>query len=167
VKADVLAFFRGRLEGLLTQAGFPADLVGAVLEAGFDDVVDARARLEAFADARREGTLAPLAETFKRVANILKGQVPGEVDPARLGDPAEVGLWRAFGEVRGAMEQAGARGDYQALLGEASRLKASVDGFFESVLVMAEDPAVRANRLALLGAVAGSLRRVADFTRIG
>jgi glycyl-tRNA synthetase beta chain len=166
VKADVLAFFRGRLDGLFVQAGFPADLVGAVLEPGFDDVVDARARLEAFAAARGTGALAPLAETFKRVANILKGQETGRVEPSRLEDPAEADLWRAFGEVRGAMEQAASRGEYAALLTEAGRLKAAVDRFFDTVLVMAEDPAVRANRLALLGDVAASLRRVADFTRI-
>jgi glycyl-tRNA synthetase beta chain len=168
VQADVLAFFKGRLENLLTQGGFQVDLVTAALEAGFEDVVDARARLEALTAARVSGILAPLTESFRRVANILKGagSVGGPVDPALLVESAEKDLWRAFEEVREAMEAAARLGEYAVLLREAGKLKAVVDAFFESVLVMAEDPAVRGNRLALLSEVAGTLRRVADFTRV-
>ncbi|MBI5013908.1 MAG: glycine--tRNA ligase subunit beta [Deltaproteobacteria bacterium] len=166
VKADVLAFFRGRLEGLLDQAGLSADLVAAVLDVGFDDVVDARSRIQALEAARRGGDLTPLAETFKRVANILKGQATGAVAPEVFADPAEADLWRVFGEVRRALDAAAGRGDYAAFLREAARLKGAVDAFFDAVLVMAEDPAVRDNRLALLGAVADQLRALADFARI-
>jgi len=165
-RSDVLAFFRGRLEGLLTQAGFSADLVLAVIEAGFDDVVDVRTRLSALEGARRQGELSSLAEPFKRVANILKGQEVGSPDPAAFAEPAEEDLWRTFCGVREAMESAVSRGAYQEFLAEAGELKAAVDRFFDAVLVMADDPAVRANRLALLGAVAGLFRKVADFTRI-
>ncbi|MBE0618565.1 MAG: glycine--tRNA ligase subunit beta, partial [Proteobacteria bacterium] len=167
VRADVLGFFRGRLEGLLTQTGLSADLVLAALDAGCDDVVDVRARALALEDARQRGALAPLAETFKRVANILKGQEAGRIDPALLREDAERGLWEAYGRVREAMESAVARRAYDEFLDRAAELKAAVDAFFDAVMVMAEDPAVRANRLALLGGVAGLFRGVADFTRIG
>ncbi len=166
VRREVLTFFRGRLEGLFTGSGLSADLVLAALDAGSDDVVDARARARALEDARRAGTLAPLAETFKRVANILKNQAPGAPDPAALTEPAEGELWRVYQGVHGAMGDAARRGAYAEFLGEAARLKAAVDAFFDAVLVMAEDPRVRAARLALLGAVAGLFRGVADFTRI-
>ncbi|MEW6489637.1 MAG: glycine--tRNA ligase subunit beta [Thermodesulfobacteriota bacterium] len=167
VRADVLAFFRGRLEGLLTQGGLSSDLVNAALDAGFDDLSDARARAQALEDARRSGALAPLAETFKRVANILKGQSPGRPEPELFREEAERGLWEAYGRVHEAMEDAAARGAYAEFLAGAGELKAAVDAFFDAVMVMAEDPAVRANRLALLGGVAGLFRKVADFTRIG
>jgi glycyl-tRNA synthetase beta chain len=167
VRADVLAFFRGRLEGLLTQGGLSADLVNAALDAGFDDVSDARARAQALEDARRSGALAPLAETFKRVANILKGQSPGRPEPNLFREEAERGLWAAYARVREAMEAAAARGAYAEFLAGAGELKGAVDSFFDAVMVMAEDPAVRANRLALLGGVAALFRKVADFTRIG
>ncbi len=167
VRADVLAFFRGRLEGLLPPTGLSADLVLAALDAGFDDVVDARSRAQALEDARRRGALAPLAETFKRVANILKGQATGRPDPALFQEDAERGLWEAYARVRDAMESAAARGAYAEFLDRAAELKAAVDAFFDAVMVMAEDPAVRANRLALLGGVAGLFREVADFTRVG
>jgi len=167
VKADVLTFCRGRLEGLFTQSGLSNDLVLAVLDAGFDDVVDARARGRALQEARDQGELAPLAETFKRVANILKGQQTGAPAPDLLQEEAEQKLWAVYGRVREAMESAVARGAYAEFLTRAAELKAAVDAFFDAVLVMADDPAVRANRLALLGAVAGLFREVADFTRIG
>lgn len=167
VRADVLAFFRGRLEVLLTQGGLSADLVSAVLEVGFDDVVDVRARIEALEQARQNGSLSPLAETFKRVGNILKGQAPGPVEPALCRESAEQHLWDVYGDVARALEADAASGDYAGFLHDAARLKGAVDAFFDAVLVMAEDPAVRANRLALLGAVAGRLRALAEFGRIG
>jgi len=167
VKSDVLAFFRGRLEGLFTQGGVAGDLVLGVLDAGFDDVVDARARVQALAAARASGDLAPLAETFKRVANILKGQEPGVVRLELLGEPAEKNLWQVYQGVHQAMGDAASRGDYREFLAEAGKLKAAVDGFFDAVMVMAEDPAVRANRLALLGTVSRLFNGVAEFTRIG
>jgi glycyl-tRNA synthetase beta chain len=163
---EVLAFFRGRLEGLFSQGGLPMDLVLAVLDAGFDDVVDARVRAQALAQARDRGELAPLAETFKRVANILKGQEPGEPDPETFREAEETALWGVYQGVKETMEAAAARGAYAEFLAKAPELKAAVDAFFDAVLVMDEDPAVRANRLALLGTVAGLFRGVADFTRV-
>ncbi len=167
VRSDVLGFFRGRLEGLLVQQGIDADLAAAVLEAGWDDVVDAEARARALQEARRQGRLEPLAATFKRVGNILKGQGPGRADPERLAAPAEKGLWEAYSTVRQRMEEAAEAGAYDRFLAEAEPLKAAVDRFFDEVLVMDPDPAVRAARLGLLAAVADLLRRVADFTRVG
>ncbi len=167
VRRDVLSFFRGRLEGLFAQAGLSGDLVAAALDAGFDDPVDARARVRTLEEARRSGELAPLAETFKRVANILKGQETGTPAPERFEVDAERDLWRVYEAVRGAMESAAARGAYGDFLATAAQLKAAVDAFFDAVLVMADDPAVRANRLALLGSVAALFRTVADFARVG
>ncbi len=166
VKADVLGFFRGRLEGLFAQGGLASDLVLGVLDAGCDDVVDARARAQALAAARASGALAPLAETFKRVANILKDRETGAVQYTMLGEAAEKNLWQVYQGVHGAMGAAASRGAYGEFLVEAGKLKAAVDGFFEAVMVMAEDPAVRDNRLALLGTVAQLFRGVAEFTRI-
>ncbi len=170
VRAEVLGFFRGRLEGLLTQQGLPGDLVQAALDAGCDDVVDARARAAALARARQDGTLAPLAETFKRVGNILKKAPRGAdavPEPDRFGADEERALWDAYQRVRAAMEAEAAAGDYDAFLARAGDLKGAVDAFFDGVLVMDPDPDVRANRLALLGAVAGLFGRIAEFTRVG
>ncbi|WP_025321201.1 glycine--tRNA ligase subunit beta [Deferrisoma camini] len=167
VRSDVLQFFRGRLEGLLAQQNLDADLVAGVLDRGFDDVLDAAGRARALQRARSDGRLDPLAETFKRVGNILKGKEPGEVRPERLGAQAEQALWDAYRSVAETMEEAAGRGDYDAFLDAARPLKAAVDRFFDEVLVMDQDPEVRANRLALLGAVARLLGRVAEFSRIG
>ena len=166
VKADVLDFFRGRLEVILTGRGYPADMVNAVLAAGFDDVPDAAARVETIDAVRKRGELPALAGTFKRAANILKGQAPGAVDTSLLSEVSEKNLWAAYNEVRAAMDGAVTRGDYSAFFAEAAKLKVVVDAFFDGVMVMAEDPSVRTNRMALLAAVTALFHRVADFTRI-
>ena len=143
-------------------------MVAATLAAGFDDVVDVAARAAAVEAVREKGELATLAGTFKRAANILKkaeGDL-GAVDEALLSEEAEKKLWSVYGEVSDAMNTAVSRGDYVAFFGEAAKLKVVVDDFFDSVMVMADDDKVRANRIALMGAVTSLFGRVADFTRI-
>lgn len=167
VRADILDFFRARLEVLLADLGYSADAVSAVLGAGFDDVVDAMARLKALEEVRQKGELALLAGTFKRAANILKGQADvGAVDEALLAEEVEKNLWRVYGEVGEAMTAAAGRGDYRSFFTEAGKLKVVVDAFFDGVMVMTEDMSVRANRIALMSAVTGLFGRVADFTRV-
>ncbi len=168
VKAELGEFFKGRLETLLAGKGYPGDVVAATLSAGFDDVVDAQARAAAIETVREKSELATLAGTFKRAANILKkaeGAI-GEVDEALFTEDAEKELWNAYGAVSEAMTTSVERGDYVAFFAEAAKLKVVVDGFFDSVMVMADDDKVRGNRIALMGAVTSLFGRVADFTRI-
>ncbi len=170
VRAAVLDFLRGRVKALWSE-GHDADLGEAVLAAGLDDVVDARARLEALADIKRRPDFVPLAVAFKRVANIReKAQSSGtrEVDPALLRDEAERHLSeevaRVEGSARALRDERGS--DYRALLRTVAELKPAVDRFFDDVLVMAEEPELRANRLALVGRVANLFAGVADFRKI-
>lgn len=166
-KADVLDFFRGRLEGLLVQEGLPGDIVQGVVQAGFDDVDDCASRARVLAGARTSGALAPLTETFKRVANILKNVSEiGEPDPKLFAEKAEASLWDKYLEIRAVMESAAANGDYENFLISAAELKPTVDNFFDSVLVMDNNPDIKNNRLALVASSAALFRKVADFTRI-
>jgi glycyl-tRNA synthetase beta chain len=168
VAEQVLDFVRGRLRAQWSDE-FPSDLVDAVLAAGFDDPVDARDRLEALAGAKARPDFVPLAVAFKRVANIQE-KAPSSgaprVDPALLSEDAERAL---LAEVeRGEGEAAGHRAlrDYAAVLRAVASLKPAVDRFFDEVLVMAEDPALRANRLALVRRVAALFTDVADFRKV-
>jgi glycyl-tRNA synthetase beta chain len=169
VRAQVIDFLRGRVKALWSE-GFDADLVEAVLAAGFDDVLDARRRLEALAEVKRRPDFVPLAVAFKRAANIqekARGDGPGEVDPARLTEDAERHLAAEVDRVAGQVAEQRARRDYPAVLRTVAELKPAVDRFFDDVLVMAEDPRVRGNRLALLNQALSLFHRIADISKLG
>jgi glycyl-tRNA synthetase beta chain len=165
VKAEVLAFLETRLRGVLIEGqGLPADCVDAALAAGAADPVDARSRADAVAKLRARADFEPLAVAFKRVGNILKGEAAsGTVDPKRFREEAERGLWDAFGAIRSRAEEAIAGHDYHRGLQILSELKAPVDLFFDKVLVMDKDDAVKRNRLALLGSINATFLKIADF----
>lgn len=166
VRAEIMEFFRARLEVLMVDLGYGPDAVAAILGAGFDEPVDAFARLKALEEVRGRGELAALAGTFRRVANILKGQEAGEVNPALLTEEAEKDLWAVYSTVRTAMAGAVERGDYGAFFTEAARLKVVVDTFFEKLMVIDPDESKKRNRIALMAAVTGLFGSVADFTKV-
>ena len=107
-----------------------------------------------------------LAAANKRVGNILKkSDAPaGTVDAALLAEPAEHALAAALGDVGARADQAYAAGEYARSLSLLAGLKPSVDAFFDSVMVNADSPALRANRLALLAALRATMNRVADLS---
>jgi glycyl-tRNA synthetase beta chain len=168
VAEQVLDFVRGRLKAQWAEE-FPPDLVEAVLAAGFDDVVDARQRLEALAEVKTRPDFVPLAVAFKRVANIQeKAGGPGaaRVDPALLRDEAERRLHAELERVEAETSSLRERRDYPAVLRNVATLEPAVARFFDEVLVMAEDPALRANRLGLMRRVASLFADLADFRKI-
>jgi glycyl-tRNA synthetase beta chain len=92
--------------------------------------------------------------------------VQGSVNSALLAEPAEVALAQSLQQVAPQAEAAFAKGDYNASLQALAALKAPVDAFFETVMVNADDPALRANRLALLSQLHAAMNRVADLSRL-
>jgi glycyl-tRNA synthetase beta chain len=168
VQADCLTFFRGRFVGLLVSQGYGVDVVEAVLASQLDDLVDARARVEAVARFRGRPEFEPVAVAFKRVANILKGaDHKARVDPARFETPQEKALHERYLEIAGRFSALIGGGDYEGALGELATLRPPIDALFDHCMVMAEDKKVRANRLALLGEIAGLFSQMADFSRLG
>ncbi|HSN14848.1 MAG TPA: glycine--tRNA ligase subunit beta [Anaeromyxobacteraceae bacterium] len=168
VAEQVIDYFRGRVRAAWSES-FPSDLVDAVLAAGFDDVVDARKRLEALADLKGRPDFGPLASAFKRAANIQekeKGAGPGRVDAALFREEAERHLDAELTRVEGEAASHRATRNYGALLKAVATLEAAVDRFFADVMVMAEEPALRENRLALVRRVAALFGGVADFRKI-
>jgi glycyl-tRNA synthetase beta chain len=106
---------------------------------------------------------------FKRVVNIIrKTEIIGKaaVDSALFADPCETALHEAVGRVRNIVATLLAQGDYDRALGEIATLRAPVDTFFDDVMVMAEDMALRNNRLALLSDIADLFAGIADFSKI-
>jgi glycyl-tRNA synthetase beta chain len=178
LEPELHAFMKARLVGLFDEgvdaggntealAGYraPRDIVEACIEAGFDDLSDLRGRIAAVRDAKGTPAFARLATAFKRASKITKDVAPGEPDPARFDHPSEKALWTAYAEARGVIQRATESGDYRkAVEATATAIADPIDTFFDKdkgVFVMAEDLAVRENRLRMLATIAGALRRVA------
>jgi glycyl-tRNA synthetase beta chain len=170
--ADLLAFFADRLKVLLREQGKRHDLVDAVFALGDDDLVRIVARvaaLDAFLGAE-DG--ANLLAGYKRATNILKAEEKKAALPTgpaeRLaGAPAEeTALIDALDRALPAVEAALAAEDFALAMRALAALRAPVDGFFEKVLVNADDAAERENRLRLLMQVRDAMGRVADFSLV-
>ncbi|HET6787305.1 MAG TPA: DALR anticodon-binding domain-containing protein, partial [Aquabacterium sp.] len=149
--------------------GYSAQEVDAVLAlqpARLGDVPRRLAAVRAFA-ALPEA--ASLAAANKRVGNILKkidGEVLAQVDPALFKEPAEGALHAALQQAAPVATAAFEAGDYTASLQALAVLKAPVDAFFDSVMVNADDAALKANRQGLLALLHAAMNRVADLSRL-
>jgi glycyl-tRNA synthetase beta chain len=169
VTAQVLDFFRGRLESTWRET-HRADVVEAVLCAGFDDLVASQLRLNAISAYVTRPDFGALAATFKRVANIVEKQakdvVPAPVDASKLTDAAEKVLGAEVGRARDTVLAAVKTDDYGGAMAHVVPLKPFVDAFFDQVMVMAEDRALRENRVRLLMDIGALFGTVADFSKI-
>jgi glycyl-tRNA synthetase beta chain len=169
--AEVTAFMLDRLRGLLRDRGFSPNEVEAVLAQNPDRVDDVVQRLEAVQAFAALPEAASLAAANKRITNILKKNEEalaqaGAVDPALLQDQAEKDLAAAVTRVQPAVDAAFAAGDFAGTLKTLAELREPVDAFFNDVMVMADDIALRNNRLALLASLHGMMNRVADISKL-
>jgi glycyl-tRNA synthetase beta chain len=167
----IQSFFRERLEFYLRDArGFAYDVVNAVLAAGSDDVVDVIARAEAVSTVRGSEDFQAIGTAFKRIKNILRqaGEKHVEISQTFSADGAAEEAERQLGAVMAQATKAFAEktGDYVGSLKEIARLRQPIDAFFDKVMVMVDDPKVRANRLALLRDLLYDFSVVADFSEI-
>jgi len=166
VRRDVIEFIRLRFFNMLTGQGFAHDVVDAVLAEAFNDPVDALQRVKALAEMKQRQDFDALAVAFKRVVNIIKGGVDSAVRVELFEAACEKDLAEAVSNVSNQVQRQVENGDYAGALQSIAGLRAPVDAFFEGVMVMAEDEAVRNNRLALLTSVARLFQGIADFSRI-
>lgn len=151
---------------------FPTDVVDAVLAVNRDDVLSVLQRVRALSALRQEPDFERLAAGFKRVVNILRKQAEAHADLSATIDqnafdqPEEGQLYAAYLRARADITTALRAGDWAAACDALIALKAPVDDFFDHVMVMAEDPTLRNNRIALLGALASLFLKVADISKI-
>ncbi|WAJ29799.1 glycine--tRNA ligase subunit beta [Antarcticirhabdus aurantiaca] len=178
---DLLAFFHDRLKVQLRDEGARHDLLDAVLSGGTggagakDDLLDVSRRVAALGAFLDTPDGANLLAGTRRAANILAAEekkgavVPEAVDLqllAAAGEPAETALAGAIDRAEMLLDEALQGRDYPRAMAALAELRPFVDGFFETVLVNAEDERLRANRLALLSRIRAATLRVADFSRI-
>ncbi|WP_442775438.1 glycine--tRNA ligase subunit beta [Sphaerotilus montanus] len=163
------AFFADRLSVSLREQGYSAQEVDAVLALAPSRLGDIPRRLAAVRTFSALPEAASLAAANKRIGNILKkaeGTVEARIDAALLQDAAEQALAAALQSVQPQADTLFEQGEYAASLQALAALKAPVDAFFDDVMVNAEDPALRANRLGLLKTLHGAMNRVADLSRL-
>ncbi len=166
---QVFQFLLDRLRGHYHDAGLGPDLFEAVVALRPSRPLDFDRRIRAVAAFRDLPEAESLAAANKRVRNILRQaevERPGVPDLAALQEPAERDLAEALASHAAAVEPDLAMGDYTAALTDLAGLRPAVDRFFDEVMVMAEDQAVRNNRLALLGQMSALFLRVADLSRL-
>ena len=166
VSNDVLNFFSVRFSNLLTSQGYPADAVDAVVSCGIDDVLDMQRRIEALQQVKQVPDFEALAIAFKRVVNILAGAGSGAVSPGLFEEQAERDLHQKYLSLCGQVQSLMHKKEYLPALKLIATLRTEVDNFFDTVMVMVDQEAVRTNRLALLYEVSSLFVNFADFTKL-
>ncbi len=162
-------FIYDRLAGSLREQGFSAQQVDAVLALRPQRLADVQKRLEAVRAFAALPEAPALAAANKRVGNILKKAetaAQARVDAGLLQETAEKDLYQALQNAVPRADAQFAEGDYTASLQTLAVLRAPVDAFFDQVMVNAEDPALKANRLGLLATLHEAMNRVADLSRL-
>jgi len=167
-KEPLLGFFLERLRNLLREAGHSAESIDAVLALDPTRIDLVPAKLSAVQAFQALPEAEALAAANKRITNILKkaDDMPGEPDVTLLEEAAEKALFEQLNTVAPQVRSHFENEDYTESLRVLAGLRTSVDRFFDEVMVMAEEPLIRANRLALLGALAKEMNRVADLSRL-
>ncbi len=163
--SGLYGFMLERLKNLLA-ADYPAADIDAVLAMQPTRLDDITVRLAAVAEFKALPESAALAAANKRIRNILKkveGELP-QLNAALLGEGAEQALHAQLIALQPAVQSALASNDFTSALKQLAALKAPVDAFFDGVMVMADDLAVRGNRLALLASLADLMNRVAELS---
>ncbi len=171
LEQEILDFFRDRVAFALRDRGIAYDVVEAVLAAELDDPWLVHLRATALETIRGEEDLARLVIGFKRVANIVKsadvsGLPKADTVDWSATDASEQGLFAAAERVGRELDEARALQDFPRAVQLYLSLRDPIDRFFDGVMVMSEDPAERARRLALLDYVAALFRPVFDPSRI-
>lgn len=169
ISTRILDFLKARMTNMLVDQGFSREAVNAALAVPFYNVPDAFLRVKALDILRQEPDFEPISTSFKRVGNILKKGSADEktlVNVNLFNSNAEKILDRECRQVSIRVEQSIKARDYPAALKEISTLRPHVDQLFDDVMVMAEDPAIRTNRMALLSSVAGLFSNIADFSQL-
>ena len=166
VVADVVDFMLGRFRAWYQDEGIAVDVIQAVLARRPTRPADFDARVRAVSHFRTLDSAEALAAANKRVSNILAkaDAAIGEINLTACVEPAEKALAEAVLALHTEVQPLIAQGDYTAVLDKLANLRAPVDSFFDNVMVNAEDPALRQNRLAILNTLQGLFLQVADIS---
>jgi glycyl-tRNA synthetase beta chain len=167
VKEGVLGFFRVRYQNFLLDKEYPFDVTDAVLSISFDELLDVQGRIDALRKAREWEDFESIVIAFKRAMNILKGStLKREINPSLFTESVEKNFYQSFLKAKEKIDSLLNKRDYPSALLEMTHMKKPIDEFFDGVMVMVEDEAIRNNRLALLDEIGKLFLRIADFSKL-
>jgi len=169
--AQILEFFRERVQFYLKDyRGFTYDTVNAVLATGFEDVVDAVRRCEAVGQIRSSADFEPLFVAFKRIKNIIRQAREKRFEIASGGltftEKEEADLWQEFQRAGNNYLPLQKKQQYLDAFRELAKVRGPVDTYFEKIMVMVEDPALRARRLGVMNYLLETFSTIADLSEI-
>ncbi|EPP4297695.1 glycine--tRNA ligase subunit beta [Vibrio navarrensis] len=167
VEQDVIEFMLGRFRAWYQDEGFSVDIIQAVLARRPTKPADFDQRVKAVSHFRELDAAESLAAANKRVGNILakfEGELPTEIELSLLQEDAEKALAENVEVLTEALEPAFATGNYQQALSQLAALREPVDAFFDNVMVMADDEALKKNRLTLLNNLRNLFLQIADIS---
>ncbi|HCE1881980.1 glycine--tRNA ligase subunit beta [Vibrio parahaemolyticus] len=167
VEQEVIEFMLGRFRAWYQDEGFSVDIIQAVLARHPTKPADFDQRVKAVSHFRELEAAESLAAANKRVGNILAkfdGELAEEIDLALLQEDAEKALAESVEVMTEALEPAFATGNYQQALSKLADLREPVDAFFDNVMVMADDEALKKNRLTLLNNLRNLFLQIADIS---
>lgn len=165
----VLEFMLDRLNAYYLDKGIRPDVLDAVLSTKPTKPLDIHNRLLAVDAFRQRAEAESLAAANKRIGNILKkvkGDLPTKVDSTLLKEKAEQALHQTLSKLENKVQSLVDAAKYQDALTELSTLRKIVDQFFDDVMVMAEDEALKNNRIALLNKLHGLFLQIADISKL-
>ncbi|MGZ7078749.1 MAG: glycine--tRNA ligase subunit beta [Thermoanaerobaculia bacterium] len=169
VKTDLLEFLAERVRTLLETSRYELayDEIAAAMEAGWaSSLTDLVERVQALKAMRNQANFLSVLDAAKRIANITAGHETGRVDPALLEHDAEKRLNTLASEVRSQIEELIGERHYRQALESFAGMAPELENFFDQVMVMVDNEAVRRNRMSLLRGIGDAVTRVADVTKI-
>ncbi|MCZ6791949.1 MAG: DALR anticodon-binding domain-containing protein, partial [Candidatus Dadabacteria bacterium] len=146
--------------------GFAQDVVDAVVSVEFNDILDAKRKIQALSEFRKAKDFESLGTAFKRVVNIVKDHTGDNFSERYLVELMEKDLFKAFHEVRDKVEVTISEKNYIDSLILMKNLKDPVDKFFDNVMVMDKDPKIKENRLSMLSEIKNLFFKIADFSKL-
>jgi glycyl-tRNA synthetase beta chain len=167
VRQEVLDFFRIRYQNFLLDKGYPFDVIEAAISISFDELIDVQHRIDALREAKEWQDFQSIVIGFKRAMNILKGaSYKKEINISLLAESSEKNLYQAFFKAKERINSHLNQRNYPSALLEMTQMKKPIDDFFDQVMVMVEDEAIRNNRLALLDGIGQLFLKIADFSKL-
>ncbi|MGB3224598.1 MAG: glycine--tRNA ligase subunit beta [Desulforhopalus sp.] len=162
----VIQFIKGRFSNDCISRGLTPEAVDAAVSVNFDNVNDCLQRIKAIETVSLEPAFKILAASYKRIRNIIKDNSQITVSPSLFEHKAESDLYALFLQVSKEMEHKIQVKDYSMALKAMLKMKEPVDTFFDEVMVMADDMAVRQNRLNLLTILGDLILQIGDISKL-
>ncbi len=166
IRDDLQTFFKSRLRGHFLNQGFDYDVIDAVLVLEISSPTSIRQRIEVITKMRDTSQMDDVITAFSRCKNLARPELGTEVDESLFEQPEEIALFDSISKVDARVEEDLSRVEYAQVIEQLASIRPVVDKFFDEVLVMAEQPELRDNRLRLLNRCVEPFFKMADFSML-